>query len=201
MGFLIPESLITNSPSAARAFIDKHEGRCAAKNVGQGPLRPPPGKTLYTVNLARRAASLTPEVVETVAYAPVLFQQYIEKAFELRVTCFGRRCITVRINSQEEPECVDDWRRFALLDDHTAERIHRPFQLPPTVGDKCLALLEEWGLNFGCFDLVVTPDGDFVFLEVNVNGQFLWLDEAVPGTGLLHAWADLILGDSVPITI
>jgi glutathione synthase/RimK-type ligase-like ATP-grasp enzyme len=31
-------------------------------------------------------------------------------------------------------------------------------------------------LNFGCFDFIVTPEGEYVFLECNPNGQWLWIE-------------------------
>jgi hypothetical protein len=34
---------------------------------------------------------------------------------------------------------------------------------------------ELLGLAFGCIDLIVTPEGEHIFLEVNEMGQFLWV--------------------------
>ena len=50
------------------------------------------------------------------------------------------------------------------------------FILPETIKDKCLALVHALGLNFGCIDLIVRPDGEYVFLECNPNGQWLWVE-------------------------
>jgi glutathione synthase/RimK-type ligase-like ATP-grasp enzyme len=36
--------------------------------------------------------------------------------------------------------------------------------------------MKSLGLSFGAIDLVQKPDGEFVFLEVNPSGQWLWLD-------------------------
>lgn len=33
-------------------------------------------------------------------------------------------------------------------------------------------------INFGCFDFIVTLDNDYVFLECNPNGQWLWIELA-----------------------
>ena len=37
------------------------------------------------------------------------------------------------------------------------------------------------GLCYGAIDLVLTPGGDYVFLEINPSGQYLWVERA---TGL-----------------
>ena len=33
------------------------------------------------------------------------------------------------------------------------------------------------GLAFAAIDMVETPGGDFVFLEMNPSGQWLWIDD------------------------
>jgi len=38
-------------------------------------------------------------------------------------------------------------------------------------------LVEKLGLVFGCIDMIVTPRGEFIFLEINPNGQWLWIEE------------------------
>jgi hypothetical protein len=43
-------------------------------------------------------------------------------------------------------------------------------------------LVRSLGLRFCSADLVLTPDGRHVFLDLNPNGQWLWLElEAGPG--------------------
>ena len=32
-------------------------------------------------------------------------------------------------------------------------------------------------LHFGAVDLVLTPDDQYYFLEINPNGQWLWLED------------------------
>lgn len=50
---------------------------------------------------------------------------------------------------------------------------------------------ERMHLNFGCFDLIVTPDGEYVFLECNPNGQWLWVELAT-GLPIAEAIADFL---------
>ncbi len=38
-------------------------------------------------------------------------------------------------------------------------------------------MMKRLDLSFGTIDLVETPEGDYVFLEVNPSGQWLWLDD------------------------
>ncbi len=42
---------------------------------------------------------------------------------------------------------------------------------------KCLLFLQHFNLNFGCFDFIVDKNGNYIFLECNTNGQWMWLEE------------------------
>ena len=57
----------------------------------------------------------------------------------------------------------------------------------------CRALLRRLGLVFGCIDFIVTPEGEYVFLEVNQMGQFLWVELANPEFPLLQAFAEFLV--------
>ena len=53
-------------------------------------------------------------------------------------------------------------------------------------------VMERFGLNFASLDMIVTPDGEFVFLELNPNGQWLWLEYEL-GLPLVAGMADLLM--------
>ena len=40
-------------------------------------------------------------------------------------------------------------------------------------------MLSYYNLVFGAFDYIVTPQNEWIFLELNPNGQWLWLEEAL----------------------
>jgi hypothetical protein len=100
-------------------------------------------------------------------------QPYIEKKFELRVTIVENQVFACKLNSQllAENEGKHDWRQgynFGLE--------HSEFDLPNEVTEKCFLFLKNLNLNFGCFDFIVTPNDEYVFLECNPNGQWLWIE-------------------------
>src|SRR4051812_27937882 len=78
LGFSIPETLITNDPEAARAFVERHRGdgviRKAFRNIPQAP---------RTTALVREEDLA---VIDTVRYAPVIFQRFVPAEVDLRVT-------------------------------------------------------------------------------------------------------------------
>jgi glutathione synthase/RimK-type ligase-like ATP-grasp enzyme len=44
-------------------------------------------------------------------------------------------------------------------------------------------------LTFGAIDLIQTNTGEYVFLEINPSGQWLWLDDML-GLGISDTMAD-----------
>jgi glutathione synthase/RimK-type ligase-like ATP-grasp enzyme len=106
---------------------------------------------------------------QTVSYV----QNYIEKSFELRITVVGKDVFACKIDSQllDEDKGKVDWRQgydYGLR--------HEKYNLPPEIQHKCLLFLKHLKLNFGCFDFIVTPTHEFIFLECNPNGQWLWIE-------------------------
>ena len=53
--------------------------------------------------------------------------------------------------------------------------------------------LTAFNLNYGAFDFVITPDGEWIMLECNPSGQWLWLHH-VAGLPIPEALADLLTG-------
>ena len=100
-------------------------------------------------------------------------QNYIEKAFELRITVVCDKVFACKIDSQlmSEEKGKIDWRQgydYGLK--------HEVFSLPDTISTFCKQFLTKMNLHFGCFDFIVTPNGEYVFLECNPNGQWLWIE-------------------------
>lgn len=191
MGFTVPASVVTNSPGAARRF------HAAAR----GPVV---FKSLSTPTLARDdvrpdqrvAGGLATTIVDdtmladldAVAELPCHFQHYIAKRYELRVTVVGERVFAARIDSQDDPRTAIDSR------DMSAPVRYSACTLPPEVARRCVAFVRSYDLSYGAIDLIVTPDGDHVFLENNPAGQFLYVQELVPELRIMEAVADLLAG-------
>jgi glutathione synthase/RimK-type ligase-like ATP-grasp enzyme len=61
--------------------------------------------------------------------------------------------------------------------------------LPERVESFCRLIVHSYGLRFGAIDLIVTPDKDYVFLELNPNGQWAWIEQRT-GLPLASALVD-----------
>jgi glutathione synthase/RimK-type ligase-like ATP-grasp enzyme len=118
---------------------------------------------------------------------PCQFQEYVPKRSEFRVTVIGNELFTAEILSQEHPETVVDFRRFDV------PVTYRAAKLPDELAERCLRLTHSYGLNFGAIDFVLTPDGRYVFLEINPNGQFLFVQQRVPELRMAEARAACLI--------
>jgi glutathione synthase/RimK-type ligase-like ATP-grasp enzyme len=185
LGWTIPETLISNDPAAIRAFYREQGGAVVVKHAHQ----------MYWASAAdgRVRHSYTSRVTERqlendrqLAACPSIFQSEVAKAFELRVIFMGGTVFAARIDSQRERPTVD-WRQAFLGFPPCA-----PFELPPCELERVRAFISASGLVHGSIDLIVDPDGRYVFLEVNESGQFLWLEQMLPEYPLLDSFAEFL---------
>ena len=179
-GLTTPNTLISNDPTRAAAFVD-----------GLGDTRECAIKPLIAVGVTDESGYRLPftttlpagHPLDSVALAPNIFQPYIDKAFELRCVVIGDRIFCARINSQADDVTRVDWR--------AGRREHEIFVLPEHVAAGIRRLMASFEINFASIDMIVTPAGEFVFLELNPNGQWLWLEHEL-GLPLVEAMADLL---------
>jgi glutathione synthase/RimK-type ligase-like ATP-grasp enzyme len=202
IGFHVPRTLITTDPDEARQFFYD----CGKQMVFKVMTDP----YLGAVSLSRKdpAVQVDPyaavttlitepdlDMLESVRTAPCLFQEYMPKKVELRITIIGDEIFAAEIHSQESEETSVDWRNS------DTDIPYRVAALPQHVAAKCLNLVKSYGLNFSAMDMIVTPDDRYVFVENNPNGQFIFIEHKVPELAMTDALAAcLIRGASKPDT-
>jgi hypothetical protein len=185
LGFDIAATIFTNDPQEFLDLYREQEGRLIHKITANLALRERMG-TLFsrlTCGVTRRDVMHA----QSVSLAPIVFQAYVPKRLELRVTVVGDRVFTAEIHSQESNRAHFDWRRY----DMGATR-HLPHELPRDVADRCVQLVAQFGLTYGTIDLILTPDDRYVFLELNSAGEYGWIEQ-VTGLPISEAIADLLM--------
>lgn len=184
-GLAIPPTLVTTDPAEAYAFLREHGGNCITKLVDPGTLLRPDlgGLTRFTEPVIRRDH----RAMGMVAACPTLFQAYVPKDIELRVTVVGDRTFAAAIHSQDAAHAKHDWRKY------DRNRVpYRAHQLPDQVAAACVAITRRLGLRYGAVDLIRRPDGEHVFLEINPAGEYHWV-EVETGLPITEAICDLLL--------
>ncbi len=182
-GLRIPDTLISNDPTAIRQFLAERE--CVIHKPLFGGIWHEAGK-LYGSFTARVTAGDLPRD-ELLQAAPGIFQQQKPKAYEVRAQFFGASCFAVRIDSQRIDYGEYDWRLHQHADAASAS-----IELPDDVYRSCRRLMKQLDLVSGGFDFIVSGDGEWTFLEVNEAGQFLFLEQWRPELTLVDAICSLI---------
>ncbi len=102
---------------------------------------------------------------------PIVLQEYVKKKFEVRWIVVGNKHFVCQINSQDSKVANIDWRRYDL-----ANTPHLVLTPPTQIVEKVDALMEKMGLVYGALDFIVTPQDEWIFLEINCFGQWLWIE-------------------------
>lgn len=181
-GLTVPDTVFTNDPEEVRAAFSRFHGQMIAKPVRTGFVDY--GDEQHAVFTTRILAEHLDQV-ESARWSPAIYQPLIPKRCDVRVTAVGHDLFVAEIDSQSDPAATIDWR-------HTQDPQlpHRRADLPIEVRSGVRRLLDGLGLAYGALDFVRTPDDHYVFLEVNPNGQWLWLDDKLEFdiTGSIVRW-------------
>lgn len=182
-GLRIPPTLVTNRADEVRAFAAEIPGPIVTK-----PLATPVFteesrlKTVYTRRLSGDdLADLSG--IETTAH---LFQAWVEKDHEVRLTVAGHRMLAAEVHAGSDAAHVD-WRS-----DYASLR-YVPTEAPDDVVAGVNRLMMRLRLTFAALDFVVSPDGEWIFLEANPCGQWDWIQHRT-GLPIAEAIADELQG-------
>lgn len=178
-GLRVPEHIVTSDPVVADEFIRR------AATIYKPLLH-----ASFTVDGAdssmRTAATMIlgegqMEHLDGVRFAPALFQRWVEKDKEYRVTVVGEKCFTAEIDPHRSPGGAVDWRE-------SGERVHlEDGHLPVEVEAAVLRVVRAFGLFYAAIDLILGTDGQYYFLDLNPAGQFLFVEDALPSLRISDA--------------
>ncbi|UGY91347.1 ATP-grasp ribosomal peptide maturase [Streptomyces gobiensis] len=182
-GLAIPPTLITNSSDAARAFVGDVGGRVVCKPVAS-PVFAEGGqvKTVYTRRLTEDDLDDL-RGIDTTAH---LFQAWVDKAYEVRLTVVGDRLFAAEVHAGSEA-AYTDWRSdYSSL-------TYRVAATPDDVAEGVRRYMDRLGLRFAALDFIVGPDGIWWYLEANPCGQWDWIQHAT-GLPIAEGIADELQG-------
>jgi glutathione synthase/RimK-type ligase-like ATP-grasp enzyme len=189
LGLNVPATLISNDPPKIKEFILRNG---FAKTIYK-PLYPVAwfGKDEMRLTYTREInLNMLPEdkYLQTTAG---IFQKKIEKEYELRVNIFGNTCVAAKLSSQDHPQGKEDWRKVPQNELSVEE-----YDLPESIFKQCKLFMRKFGIVFGCFDFIVSPAGEYYFLEINEQGQFLWIEDVNPEIKILDAFTEFLISGS-----
>ncbi len=218
VGLKVPKTIITNDPAAVNEFVESISGTVLFKPVIGLTTGGPPDFSLEIQTAYKNHFNIPPappinrepEVkallsqlltidkipyLKLVAGCPAIFQEYINKRIEIRITIIGNNIFAAEIHSQEREDTKVDFRAQALAESSGLLH-HEPHNLPDEISNKLLILMRELNLVFGCVDMILTPEGEYVFLEVNTAGQWQWI-ENLTGMPITNTLTNLLISGGI----
>ncbi len=178
-GLKIPESLFSNSPASVRSFFDRHPNDAICKAFATHVWQQQGSTDISVTETFSLNREDLPEDNEVFTYSPAIYQEKVKKEFDVRMVLMGERVYSFAVRT---PANSLDWRHDAALRNVDVERI----ATPAAVESGILRFAAATGVCTGSLDFAVDRNGEWWFLEINEQGQFLWIDDFCPGSGLLE---------------
>ncbi|GII55558.1 ATP-grasp ribosomal peptide maturase [Planotetraspora thailandica] len=173
LGVRIPETLVSQSPERIREFCGARPN--AIVKAVQGVMQAPAGTITVGQELLADDAAMR--------LCPAIYQEFVPGRRHVRVQVFGDRVLAALLESDDL-----DWR--PNLNIPAAEHT-----LPDAIEGALRAILRRLGLTMGVFDLKLTDEGEYVWLELNPQGQWLFV-EGMTGLPLIDAFTGFLYGEA-----
>lgn len=162
-GLKIPKTVYSSSPMAVAKFFYECKGELIAKlhnhlsfSMEGG------GQSLYTTVITEEMLS---DLEGSLPYSPMIFQERIPKAYELRIAYVNGQCFSGMIKEVASQASNDDWR-------NSQQMAWETYQLPEEISTAIQKMMQALNLHFGAIDLIKSTDGNYYFLEVNTAGEW-----------------------------
>jgi hypothetical protein len=176
IGLSVPETLVTTDAAAVRSFVAEFHGNVVVKSL-KDVLNQQYGTLAVSEDMLKHESAIR--------MAPSIWQRRISGTRHLRVCVFGSRVITALLSSD-----MLDWR----LD--PAFRA-APYTLDAKVSEQLGDMLTRLGLRMGVFDFKLDEYGIPWWLELNPQGQFLFLERVGP-FDLLTPFCEFLVEERQP---
>jgi hypothetical protein len=173
-GLPVPRTLVSQDPQAVRRFCAASGGEVVVKAVA-GSQQTPVMTGLVTPELL---------VDEDIRLSPAIYQDFVPGRDHLRVCCFGGEIHSALLQTD-----VLDWR-------YPLDAEVRPYELDARTADQVLTVVANLGLRMGIVDMKLDPGGTPVWLEINPQGQFLFLEGMCSELPLTRIFADFLVREA-----
>lgn len=192
-GLKIPDTLMSNKPEEVRAFL-RRGGRSICKGFTPHVWQ----KTGQTSVAITETFEITADQLpsdEVLTYAPAIYQELVPKEYDIRMVLMGNHIYSYALNNSKK---ALDWRQDAGFGHVSADLV----PTPPEIQKSILEFARQTGVCFGSLDFGVDAKGQWWFLEINEQGQFLWLDQFNPSLKIMGKFCAFVTapeGSTAPL--
>jgi hypothetical protein len=171
VGLSVPATLVSQNPQAIRQF-------CAERDL-QVAIKPLSGISKVAISTTVVSKELL-QADRSLQLSPAIYQELLLGQRHLRIHAFGADFHTALITCE-----ALDWRYD--LSNSTVES----YQLPAKTQSQLREFMRLSGLRMGIFDMKLGANDEPIWLEVNPQGQFLFV-EGLSDLKLADTFADFL---------
>lgn len=175
MGFAIPKMIYSNDPREIQKFLLSNKSILKESGL----------KFFYNnknemVLFDSKVVDAKDRKLKNIHNTPCMFQEFIDKAYDLRVVVVKNKVYAAKIESQKHKKANKDWRG----QEHLVP--FKSYKLPSILEKRLIKFMNEMEFGLANFDLVRGKDGKYYFLEMNRPGQWFFI-EALAGLPITKA--------------
>lgn len=172
VGLHVPSTIVTQKREELLSFWEQSSGKVIVKPIAGGYLeRDAP--EMDTQVFTNRVSMADLHDLDSLASCPTLFQECIDKVWDVRITVVDNEFTAVGIQAYENGRQRVDIRRNNMMDVEYSR-----IDLPNEVRSSLSTMMAGYELRFAAIDMAIDSEGKWWFFEVNPNGQWAWLDLA-----------------------
>lgn len=169
-GLRIPKTLLTQDPEELCDFYASLEGKVIAKPLATGFIERAAGadSAIYTSSISTKHIANS----DLVRNCPTLFQEEIVKETDVRIIFVDGEVTAASLTTEKGT-------RGQLLDIRRHNMVgvnYESVKVPAEIAKRLKSLVSSYGLRFAAVDMAVDTTGNWIFFEINPNGQWAWLD-------------------------
>jgi len=166
-GFKTPASIITSSKKRLIEFKSKY------KDLVVKPISNVFMRTVGTDHLRGEIKVFNQQYTDELPndFFPMLFQEKIDRDFEVRVFCFNNGLYAMAVIPNRTQNDIVDVRE---INQKSIRQV--PIGIPSEIKNKIIKILNALQLDTASFDFIVDTKGDFYFLELNPYGMLNNMD-------------------------
>jgi glutathione synthase/RimK-type ligase-like ATP-grasp enzyme len=161
LGLQIPKTLISSDPIEITHWLNHHHN-CIIKSITHGLIK---GEKKVKMAFTQRVPINFDIDRDLISGVPIFLQEEIKKLYDIRVTVVGKQLFAASLPSNGNI----DWRSY------DKSQNWQKFELPEGISNACLKLCKKLNLNFAAIDMVLDKEKIY-FLEINPNGQWVWIE-------------------------
>jgi glutathione synthase/RimK-type ligase-like ATP-grasp enzyme len=175
LGFNIPKTIISNDKEKILSFFNDKP------NIIFKLLSPFTSEThnIFTNEVSYETLIFSKNAL---TMAPTIFQEKIDKEYEIRITVVGNKIYSMRVDAIDKI----DWRKVQ------DPKIFSEIKIPKDLENKIIAFQKIFNLSYGSYDFIVDRNGNYFFLECNPSGQWFFNEDT--GDQIAEQVALILLG-------